>query len=451
MYALKKWVFIAFSMTLVVILLEACGIATPVPTDTSSAIEANPTSVDPTPMLPRPTTSSTPTPTSSLPISYAPDGLRMAYIIYGNLYVQDGSNPPVQLTRSGEDWKPTFSSDGEKIVFFRGQTPRELYSINFDGKQEKLVVSANMMASINQQYDEATGVLDFTFAPNTHYLVFNTGKINLTQPQESGFVASNQDLLLKDINTDEMKFIFPPGEGGSFRVSPDGKLVAILASNHVDIIDIDGNVINRSLVTYTPTKPYKLPLFVFWAADSTALIVALPVGTQYDMSGPATYSIWRYPVEGSPRESINLDPAPMGDFMSVSPDGNWILYNHFSEETYGALYLGDLRTGQTRLYAPFGTIYEDENRIWSAKSDHFVYGGLGGKIILGHLYNEPTVINKKNKATFLGWVDNLRYLYFMNGTVLLGEIGKETVPVLVEIPKGLFPNNPDYFTFVFLP
>ena len=42
----------------------------------------------------------------------------MAYTIDGNLYLQDGTNPPIQLTNDERrDHTPVFSDDGEKIVF----------------------------------------------------------------------------------------------------------------------------------------------------------------------------------------------------------------------------------------------------------------------------------------------------------------------------------------------
>jgi hypothetical protein len=110
--------------------------------------------------------------------------------------------------------------------------------------------------------------------------------------------------------------------------------------------------------------------------------------------------------------------------------------------------LGDLRSHQTRQYAPFGSI--SENKIWSVNSDHFVYGGLGNQLTLGHIQGEPALVNNGKKATFLGWGDNLHYLYFANGTVLMEHIGGNTIPVFEQLPEGLFPNNPDRFSFIFL-
>jgi len=64
----------------------------------------------------------------------------MAYVLEGNLYFQDGSNPPIQLTNRGEDRSPIlFSESGDKIFFFRGKIADALYSISTDGSNEQVL------------------------------------------------------------------------------------------------------------------------------------------------------------------------------------------------------------------------------------------------------------------------------------------------------------------------
>src|SRR5258706_7563464 len=121
-------------MVLSAIQLAACGIATLAPTATAT--------IPPSPTLPlvpttivQPTTSlSTSTP---IPLSAPPDGLRMAYVVDGNLYYQNGSNPPLQLTR-GEPL--AFSEDGKKVFFTRGAISEDIYSINVDWSEEQALV-----------------------------------------------------------------------------------------------------------------------------------------------------------------------------------------------------------------------------------------------------------------------------------------------------------------------
>lgn len=164
----------------------------------------------------------------------------------------------MQLTNSGEDWRPIFSDDGEKIVFFRGRTPHSLYAVDVDGKDEHILISADILISLNQGYDETTGVQDLSFVPNAHLLVLNTGKVDLDRPKESGPSTSNDDLLLINVDTSEINILLPPGTGGDFRVSPDGQLIAVQRKGSIDIVSIDGQMIHRNFVTYTPTHPYDL-------------------------------------------------------------------------------------------------------------------------------------------------------------------------------------------------
>ena len=71
--------------------------------------------------LPMETPLPTETPSSTLPPfpQITVDGLRVAYIIDGNLYVQDSGGQPIQLTSSGKDSQPIFSDDGQKLIFRR--------------------------------------------------------------------------------------------------------------------------------------------------------------------------------------------------------------------------------------------------------------------------------------------------------------------------------------------
>jgi hypothetical protein len=81
----------------ILVLITACGkqvgrmTPTILPTSTSNTSFAQ--SLSPIPVSPTLSITSAP---SSLSVAFPPDGLRMAYIINGNLHFQEGSNPAVQ-------------------------------------------------------------------------------------------------------------------------------------------------------------------------------------------------------------------------------------------------------------------------------------------------------------------------------------------------------------------
>jgi Tol biopolymer transport system component len=375
----------------------------------------------------------------------------MAYVVEGNLYIQDGSNPPIQLIDSGEDGYPIFSDDGEKIVFFRGTVPHDLYAINADGSQEQALVTSRLLTSLGLGYDGSTELRSLAFVPGSHRLLFNTHQldpydIELNSPNR---IASkkNDDLLLLDIDTGEIKRLLPSGQGGGFKVSPDGSLVAILASGHVDVVGIDGRVIHRNLVTYTPSQPIELWPDIKWTPDSDELIVLLPIETEYDMEGPETRSVWHYAIDGSPAVQVSLDPPPMGGLESVSPDRNWIIYQYFPEGIMSRqvpLYMGNLHDGRTQLYAPDAAPHD-----WGPDSMHFVYEETGQELFLGVVDGPPKFIDK---GGFQGWVDASHFIYIStaNEMIVMGEIGGETMMILAGEPGSSLLSSLGGFTFVLL-
>ena len=191
----------------------------------------------------------------------------MAYINDGNLYFQDGSNPPIQLTYSGVDSTPIFSDDGEKIIFYRGLVPHELYSINIDGAQEQALVAGSLLEILGLGYDKFTEIISLAFVPGTHKILFNTRQLSQEDIDQKDFnrlgSKENFDLLSVDADTGEIKRLLPRGQGGNFFISPEGSLMAIQAKGHIDIVNVNGQTIRRNLVTYTPTHPNDLRSKIF--------------------------------------------------------------------------------------------------------------------------------------------------------------------------------------------
>jgi hypothetical protein len=433
-----------FTMFLVAMLFLGCGQIVPVPTPTGKTAPGF------TPAVPTATISPpTSTPTSSLPISSAPDGLRMAYVIDGNLYFQGGSNPPVQLTKSGDDRYPVFSDDGEKIIFYRGLIPQELYSINIDGTRENLLVTGNLLEALGLGYDKFTEIISLAFVPGTHQILFNTRQLSQADIDQKDFnrlgSKENFDLLSVDTDTGEIKILLPNGKGGSFFISPDASMIAIRAKGHIDIVDVDGQTIRRNLVTYTPTHPYDLRPKIFWNAASTELSVTLPERDIFDMSGPERLLVVRYPLDGSEGVQVAFDPPVLDGIYAVSSDGVWILYFYFyypgkTDETIPTgFYLGNLQTGESKFYST-GTGIDPP--VWSADSRHFVFDYL----FLGVVDRSPTSMGDGH---FLGWADANHYLYASNGMIVIGDVSGETESFTVDIPQSAVSGRTELFTFHF--
>jgi len=412
-----------------------------------------------------PTVATTPAPTplpiSTLPIFTSPekfplDNIRMVYMANGNLYTQEGINQPMQLTNSGEDLDPILSNDGEKIVFYRGKIndDNNVHSINADGSQEQSLITNDWLTALGP----GTKAGFLAFVPGTHQLLFDTylcpGDLSL---------GCTTGLFSVDTDTGEIKEILPPSPSGylpwggrspwhgNFAVSPDGELVSIAISGHIDIFTINGIVSRRNVMTYTRSTPIELFPRVFWRSDSSGLITALPAernyGGTYEMT--PTYTVWRYDFDSNSAIQVPFDPSPMwiymecSDVMYVSSDGNWIIFNRLDDNTQ--LYAGNLNT---EYLQPYPVEVDCSPVYWSADSKHFAYGRLRGTF-RGDV-NESLIPIDGN---FLGWIDSTHFMYshFPNQKeVLVGEIGEESITNYesgISLHENYYPYS---FTFVVL-
>ncbi|MGC1376668.1 MAG: hypothetical protein WA821_10605, partial [Anaerolineales bacterium] len=209
---LKRYSWIVF-----IVLLAACapGAITAAPTEVdvnAASTQAAATMLVRTSQTAAPTETASPTPYPTSTITRTPmstltplpfetlEGLRAAYIIKGNLYVQDSGGQPVQLTRSGQDTTPMLSDDGQKIIFFRGlrNQKKSVHVINPDGSGEQELVIGKLLSTLGLGYGESTELGRVAFFPGGHRLLFQTWQPNLKfdTPGSDSETKSNEDLLL---------------------------------------------------------------------------------------------------------------------------------------------------------------------------------------------------------------------------------------------------------------
>ena len=248
-------------------LLAACEPAptTPPPTAMNASTF---TPVPPTQTaLPTENPSPTPTPLPLFPL----DGYIVVFRQDGNLYFQDGNTEPVQLTLDGKNSNfLAISEDNRKIIFER-EGSSTIYSINSDGTGEQELITSQWLDA----FGDGTRMRSPAFVPGTHRLFFNT---YLCEPPSYDPLCST-GLFLVDADTGIIKILFSPSETVQrnypydyFKVSPDGKLIAVALPGHIDVFGIDGKVLNRDILPYKASTSDDLFPILFWLPDSNGLI-----------------------------------------------------------------------------------------------------------------------------------------------------------------------------------
>jgi hypothetical protein len=222
---------------------------------------------------PLPTVEPTRTPLpASLP-KFPLDGYVMLFTKDGDLYFQDGENTPVNLLHVGETTYDSYnlSDDNRKVVFF--SSIYGIYSINTDGTQKKSVLPSGWRD--HQLWGTRLGSVEFV--PDTTQVLFRTYLCDSFDNPDTCISS----IYLADSDTGENKKLADLGFSGAdqheiFKMSPNGKMVAITTTNSVDIIDMEGKVIRHDVLPFKPSTPSILFPSVFWLSDSSGLIVALP-------------------------------------------------------------------------------------------------------------------------------------------------------------------------------
>ncbi len=402
------------------------------------------------------TPTNTPRPTPTTPPFKALEGLRVVYG-KGNLYIQDSGKPEFQLTDSGEDYNPMLSDDGQKVVFQHGTA---IYVINADGTSERALIPADILATLGHGYNEFIRGHDLAFVPGTHQLLFSTSRANPDNP--NAFPASNYDLFIVDTDTGTIKQLVTPvqvdnlyihyGWEGKFAVSPNGNLVALQMPDHIEVVNLQGQVVQRDLVTYPADEAHSV-IPMYWTKDSSELII-LPSEIALMAGGvPIVRTVWRYKIDGSAGIEIPLTPPPLYDDYAVSPDGNWIVYGYSPYSIPDdmplvapvGVYLGNLHDGTSQLIddvkLPVAT---PSSFTWSPDSLYFIFADDVNTYI-GNLLGQMTPLGR---GSLPSWVDNNHYLY---GGGDVGEVGKvDRVLVLDIFPPGIQFDDLEPPVFVYL-
>lgn len=419
---------------------------TATPTQTATPTET----IAPT-QTPAPTSTQTPMLTSTPPPLITLEGLRVAYTFKGNLYIQDSGGQPIQLTDSGIDSLPKLSDDGQKIIFNRGERDKDqtIYTIDANGGNEREFVSSSTLAALGLGYDLTTRPLRWAFVPGTHQVLFQTYHTDPSRPvgsSERQMRFPYKDLLLLNLDTAQIRQILAPEKASDFGISPNGKLVWVLSQGHLNVIWLDGKIV-RSLkdlpINTLPDEFFWQPT-IYWTSDSRKLNLMLPTKEGFNPQ-PEAQTIWQFSMGDENPTEIKLSLPPFTTDFKLSPDGNWAVYTSCcdSRSANTAMYVENLHTGA--VISLKTDPFDSQEGEWSPDNTHFIINNRSDGAYLGDTSGNITQIKM---LLLIGWLDHNHYI---NRGGLMGEIGKEAIVRVIDLPAGASFYDLIDFTFIFNP
>lgn len=351
-----------------------------------------------------PSTTPTPTvirPTPTLgPVSAA---LRILFPSDGTIWLwQSGLSRPL-VESDLPDNSGGFSEDGELVVFGRSSG---MWVVNADGTGERLLMNDEEYFASLSSYEAGVRIYQLEWLPGTHLLAFTA-----YWPQDYGLRLAD-DFHLLDVDTGQVVYRLPPGEGGKFTPSPGGRYLALVTPDRLRILDRwEGKFVTSLEYPAIPAGEVFLYPQPEWSKDGASLLISIPSDPY--ISPPLPQSIWRLSVDGAPPVKLGEVPGKMS--VEFSPDHTKLAVflrpsNIFRDEPELIIYQLDTFAAET-LYLPgwFSGWQPDSQDVVIRDLTEKPCGGL-------FIYRVDQTVCLAEKADELGevnWLDERHYLYVL--------------------------------------
>ena len=374
--------------------------------------------------LPNPSTAPTPT---VMPAQFP--GLKIAYILDGNIWFWDGGAPARQITSEGDAAQVKISDDGAVIAYQRGQS---LWAVNAEGSSPRLLVDVPAYASPILT-PRAPGLnlflAHFEFQPGKHWVYFSTA----WGDQKPNLLSNDLHRVNADAPTPQMLL---DRDGGTITFSTDGNLLALSSMTSIKVIHADGSGLVTALSYPVVSLIDDYIPQVVWLSNGTGFYTVIP-GIEAGIEDSGEKSKYLF-VSAEGNFSAQLAEYE-GSILVISPDGLKVAYSNLTADIW-ELHIIEASTTDTiiasyegaPLLVPWG---------WSPDSKLVTFSNAHPVLLLtAGIGIPPSPLTESVTPNSLRWVSADRFIFFREGELLIGQINN---PETISIASGFANDQSD--------